>query len=187
MLRGAVDGLSVVIPYTDENYYRARRTIAIAKPGSEGGAIALNDEFALHPALAMLKPFWDNGTLAFVHACGSPDNSRSHFDAQDYMETATPGSLKTNDGWLNRLIGSATFITEKSKLVSVGPSVPRIVSGQEKFMAIPAADLISKPTILEQDRLGSAVAQLYGDDLKLGDTLKQAAATRKEEIGRAHV
>lgn len=180
MLRGAVDGLSVVIPYGDENYYRARRTIAIAKPGAEGGAIPLNAEFALHPSLDMLKPYWDNGSLAFVHACGSVDATRSHFDAQDYLETASQGAFKTADGWLNRLIGTTVFSNGKAQLVSFGPSTARIVSGPEKTLLMPAGDLVTKPTVLEQNRLADAVTQLYSDDPKLAQVLLQASTARKE-------
>ena len=180
LLRGAIDGLSVVIPYTDDNYYRARRTIAIAKPGSEGGAIALNAEFALHPSLDMLKPYWDSGSLAFVHACGSVDATRSHFDAQDYLETASQGSFKTADGWLNRLIGTTRFTNGKAQLVSFGPSTARIVSGPEKTLLMPAGDLVAKPAVLEQNRLADALTQLYSDDPKLAQVLLQASTARKE-------
>src|SRR3954471_21087534 len=103
--RGAVDGLNVVVPFGEAEYYRARPSIAIARPGATAdGAIDLDGFFGLNPRLQPLKPFWDNGALAVVHACGSPDATRSHFDAQDYMETATPGVKSTGDGWLNRYL-----------------------------------------------------------------------------------
>ncbi|WP_395402080.1 DUF1501 domain-containing protein [Pseudoduganella sp. UC29_106] len=104
MLRGAVDGLNVVAPVADADYAALRPTIALAKPGAEGGALDLDGYFALHPALAPLMPLWQQKKLAFVHASGSPDASRSHFDAQDYMESATPGVKSTQDGWMNRLL-----------------------------------------------------------------------------------
>src|SRR5215468_6321896 len=122
--RGAMDGLSAVIPYGDPEYYTLRSSIAIPRPGApssaqvspqagpqagpQGGlpnqspAIDLDGFFALHPALIAFKPVFDSGQLAIVHASGSPDNTRSHFDAQDYMESATPGVKSTSDGWLNR-------------------------------------------------------------------------------------
>ena len=106
LLRGAVDGLSVVVPYTDPGYPQARSSIALARPGAEGGVLDLDGRFGLHPALASLMPLWHSGQLGFVHASGSPDSTRSHFDAQDYMESATPGLKATPDGWLNRLIGA---------------------------------------------------------------------------------
>jgi uncharacterized protein (DUF1501 family) len=103
--RGAVDGLSVVVPFGDTEYYRSRPSIAIARPGSAGeAALDLDGFFGFNPRLAPLKPLWDQHALAIVHACGSPDSTRSHFDAQDYMETATPGVKSTGDGWLNRYL-----------------------------------------------------------------------------------
>ena len=103
-VRGAVDGLNVIVPYQEANYYQSRPKIAIPKPGQQGGAIDLDGRFGLHPALGAIAPLWQQKTLAFVHACGSPDPSRSHFDAQDYMESGTPGKKNTPDGWMNRLL-----------------------------------------------------------------------------------
>src|SRR6185436_18304011 len=92
--RGAMDGISAVIPFGDKSYYSARPNIAVPAPkgGSQETAIDLDGFFALHPALASFKPIYDSGNLAIVHAIGSPDNTRSHFDAQDYMEAGTPGN-----------------------------------------------------------------------------------------------
>src|SRR5437763_14861476 len=106
LLRGAVDGLSVVVPHGDEAYYAARPTIAIAKPGAAEGALALDGHFGLHPGLAALMPLWQENQLAFVHAAGSPDPTRSHFDAQLFMENGTPGTPATPDGWMNRLLAA---------------------------------------------------------------------------------
>ena len=96
----------MVVPHGEADYYRLRPTIAIPQPGrgAMGSAIDLDGFFGLHPSMAPLKPLWDNRSLAIVHACGSPDNTRSHFDAQDYMESATPGVKSTRDGWLNRYL-----------------------------------------------------------------------------------
>src|SRR5436190_20856137 len=103
--RGAVDGLSVIVPFGEGEYYRARPGIAIARPGAgDNAAIDLDGFFGLNPRLQTLKPLWDARQLAIVHACGSPDSTRSHFDAQDFMETATPGLRSTPDGWLNRYL-----------------------------------------------------------------------------------
>ena len=105
--RGAVDGLSVVGPSGESEYYRARPSIAIPRPNAgEGAAIDLDGFFGFNPRLQPLKPLWDARQLAIVHACGSPDSTRSHFDAQDYMESATPGVKSTADGWLNRYLQS---------------------------------------------------------------------------------
>ncbi len=103
--RGAVDGLNVVVPYGEHSYYDVRPNIAIPKPnGGVEAALDLDGFFGLHPSLAPFKPLWDSKRLAIVHASGSPDNTRSHFDAQDYMESATPGVKSTQDGWLNRYL-----------------------------------------------------------------------------------
>src|SRR4029450_11757029 len=93
------------VPFGETEYYRARPSIAIGRPGAaENSALDLDGFFGLHPRLAPLKPLWDARQLAIVHACGSPDSTRSHFDAQDYMESATPGVKSTPDGWLNRYL-----------------------------------------------------------------------------------
>src|SRR6266566_4516293 len=103
--RGAVDGLNVVVPFGEKRYYELRPTIAIPAPnGTPETAIDLDGFFGLHPSLAPLKPIYDAGKLAIVHAVGSPDPTRSHFDAQDYMESGTPGRKATSDGWLNRAL-----------------------------------------------------------------------------------
>src|SRR5579863_8599274 len=98
--RGAADGLNVVVPYREKNYYKMRPTIAIP----QNQVIDLDGFFGLHPSLAAFQPLYQQGHLAIVHACGSPDMSRSHFDAQDYMESGTPGLKNTSDGWLNRAL-----------------------------------------------------------------------------------
>jgi uncharacterized protein (DUF1501 family) len=115
MLRGAVDGLNVVAPVADANYARLRPTIALARPGEDGGALNLDGYFGLHPALAPLLPLWEQKKLAFVHASGSPDATRSHFDAQDYMESATPGVKSTQDGWMNRLVAALPGATTPTR------------------------------------------------------------------------
>ena len=98
--RGAADGLNVVVPYREKNYYAMRPSIAIP----QNQVIDLDGFFGLHPALTSFKPLYDAGHLAIVHAAGSPDMSRSHFDAQDFMESGTPGIKSTDDGWLNRAL-----------------------------------------------------------------------------------
>lgn len=102
--RGAVDGLNMVVPYGDSEYYSLRRTIAIQKPNQNDGAVNLDGFFGLHPSLKGFEKFWNSKQLAVVHSAGSPDNTRSHFDAQDYMEAGTPGVKSTRDGWLNRIL-----------------------------------------------------------------------------------
>ena len=137
--RGAVDGLNMVVPFGETSYYDQRPTIAIPKPQGTNAEAAINLDgfFGLHPSLAPFKPLWDSKRLAIVHAAGSPDNTRSHFDAQDYMESATPGVKSTNDGWLNRYLQSKSD-PEKSlfRAVSLTQNMPRVLQGRAPALAI---------------------------------------------------
>src|SRR5215471_6713355 len=93
--RGAADGLNIVIPHAEAQYYSMRPSINI--PRSK--VLDLDGFFGLHPSLTAFQPLWQQRHLAIVHAAGSPDPSRSHFDAQDFMESGTPGIKATQDGW----------------------------------------------------------------------------------------
>lgn len=130
-LRGAMDGLSAVVPYTDSNYYLNRRATAIAAPGAATAAsIDLDGRFALHPALAPLKPLWDRAQMAVVHAVGLSTPSRSHFDAQDFMERAWLEKGTVFTGWLNRhLASSATTNDPTFRGISVGRAVTKSMGG----------------------------------------------------------
>ncbi len=137
--RGAVDGLSMIVPHGDPDYYAARGNIAVARPvaGQSDTTLDLDGFFGLHPSLSPLRPLWDARRLAVVHACGSPDTTRSHFDAQDYMESGTPGRKSTPDGWLARGIqamprgGASPF-----RAVAMGPQLPRILRGEAGAVAM---------------------------------------------------
>jgi uncharacterized protein (DUF1501 family) len=137
--RGAVDGLNMVVPHGERFYYDLRPAIAIAKPASGNvvSAVDLDGFFGLHPSLAQFKSLWDSKRLAIVHAAGSPDNTRSHFDAQDYMESATPGVKSTADGWLNRYLQSKSD-PERSlfRAVSMTQLTPRAMQGKAPTLAI---------------------------------------------------
>src|SRR6185369_17184579 len=136
--RGAVDGLSMVVPFGDAEYYRARPSIAIARPDSvDDAAVDLDGFFGLNPRLRPLKDLWDRRELAIVHACGSPDATRSHFDAQDYMESATPGVKSTGDGWLNRYL-QARHAQQDSpfRAVSLTAQLPRTLQGTAPALAM---------------------------------------------------
>ena len=136
--RGAVDGLSVIVPFGDDAYYRARSSLAIPRPGAgDSAAIDLDGFFGLNPRLQPLKKLWDAHALAIVDACGSPDNTRSHFDAQDYMETATPGVKNTSDGWLNRYL-QARRVEDATpfRAVSLSQQLPRMLQGTAPALAI---------------------------------------------------
>jgi len=142
--RGAVDGLNVVVPYREKNYYSMRPTIAI--PQKE--VVDLDGFFGLHPAMAAFKPLYDQGHLAIVHAAGSPDMSRSHFDAQDYMESGTPGVKGTDDGWLNRALQAedmnvalrrrceGTCEHSAFRALALGAEVPLTLAGRVPAIAL---------------------------------------------------
>jgi uncharacterized protein (DUF1501 family) len=136
--RGAVDGLSMVPPVAEPAYASARPAIAIPPPGTaEHAALDLDGHFALHPALASLRPLWGAGSLAVVHAVGSPDPTRSHFDAQDFLDSGTPGVKSTRDGWLNRALqsqpapGATPF-----RAVALQPGLPRSLAGRAPAVAM---------------------------------------------------
>ena len=138
--RGAADGLNIVVPFAEPNYYRLRPSIAIPQPRRGGGdaAIDLDGFFGLHPALASFAPLFQKNQLAIVHAAGSPDPTRSHFDAQDFMESGTPGVKATQDGWLDRALG--TMPEENAspfRAVAMGPNLPRMLQGSAGAIAIP--------------------------------------------------
>lgn len=134
--RGAVDGLNVVIPHAEPNYYRLRPSLAIPRPdGTERSAIDLDGRFGLHPAMGSLKALWDRKQLAIVEAVGSPDPTRSHFDAQDYMESGTPGLKVTNGGWLNRALCREPR-PSPLRAVSLSPDLPRTLRGGNEALAI---------------------------------------------------
>ena len=135
--RGAVDGLNMVVPHGEQRYYEMRPTIAIARPdGGPGSAIDLDGMFGLHPSLAPLKPLYDAQHLAIVEAVGSPDPTRSHFDAQDYMEAGTPGRKATTDGWLNRALPKENGKPSPVRAVSLGTNLPRTLRGHNEAVAM---------------------------------------------------
>jgi len=140
--RGAMDGLNVVVPFGEPNYYRMRPTIAIPQPkqGGAEAALDLDGFFGLHPSLQPLMPLFRNGQLAIVQAVGSPDPTRSHFDAQDYMESGTPGLKATDNGWLNRALQNMPEDKPSPfRAVAFGPYLPRTLQGSAPAVAI--ADL----------------------------------------------
>ena len=135
--RGAADGLNIVVPYREKNYYAMRPSIAIP----EKQVLDLDGFFGLHPSLASFEPMFRAGHLAVVHAAGSPDMTRSHFDAQDYMESGTPGVKNTQDGWLNRALQSEDqrHRCEHTafRALALGAQVPRTLAGSVPALAIP--------------------------------------------------
>jgi uncharacterized protein (DUF1501 family) len=134
--RGAADGLNIVVPYCEKNYYALRPGIAI--PPDK--VIDLDGFFGLHPSMAAFRPLYDQGHLAIVHAAGSPDMSRSHFDAQDYMESGTPGLKSTDDGWLNRALQAEDLRRRQEhsafRALALGANVPRTLAGRIPAIAL---------------------------------------------------
>jgi uncharacterized protein (DUF1501 family) len=133
--RGAADGLNIVVPFSEKLYYDMRPTISIPLPGKANGAIDLDGQFGLHPSLQQLKPLWDAGQLAVVEAAGSPDPSRSHFDAQDFMECGTPGKT-TEDGWLNRTLPAGGTGVSPLRAIAMGTQLPRTLRGPRAAVAV---------------------------------------------------
>lgn len=135
--RGAVDGLNMIVPYGDGEYYNLRRTIAVPKSGQTDGAVNLDGFFGLNPAMKSLEKFWQSKQLAVVHSAGSPDNTRSHFDAQDYMEAGTPGVKSTRDGWLNRVLQTSKSDEDSPfRAVAMNAQIPRTLVGRAPTIAM---------------------------------------------------
>jgi uncharacterized protein (DUF1501 family) len=137
--RGAADGVSMVVPFGDPHYYSVRQQIAIPSParGNAESAIDLDGFFGLHPSFSMLKPIYDEGHLAIVHAVGSTDNTRSHFDAQDYMESGAPGNKSVNDGWMNRYLQANPSRTATPfQGVAFSANMPRTLMGTAPAVAM---------------------------------------------------
>ena len=136
--RGGADGLNTVVPFGEKEYYRSRPSIAVPAPSSkEESALDLDGFFGLHPALKPLEALWKEKELAIVHAAGSPHSTRSHFDAQDFMETAAPGEKSVSEGWLNRYLQeSAQDEAGSFRAVSMGTSLPRSLQGTASAIAL---------------------------------------------------
>jgi len=137
--RGAMDGLNAVVPYGEQEYYALRPSIAVPRPksGDAMAAIDLDGFFGVNPALSAFKPIYDSGQLAIIHAVGSPDNTRSHFDAQDYMEAGTPGVKSTTDGWLNRYLQAKPDPKATPfRAVAMGANMPRTMQGKAPTIAM---------------------------------------------------
>src|SRR5579859_1232925 len=141
--RGAADGLNIVVPHGEQAYYSMRPTIAIPRPSrGQLSAIDLDGFFGLHPSMDAFKPLWDQGHLAIIHAAGSPDETRSHFDAQDFMEAGTPGLKATEDGWLNRTmqtLGAEKHQHSPFSAIALSTAMPRTLAG--KFPAIAISNI----------------------------------------------
>ncbi len=154
--RGAVDGLNMLVPYGESEYYNLRPSIAVKKPGETDGSIKLDDTFGLNPAMTAFEPLWKSGQLAAITSVGSPDNTRSHFDAQDYMESGTPGNKGTADGWLNRVLQSNVQKDGSPfRAVSMTQALPRALYGKAPSVAMAnLSDFSIKAGVYTQDMSG---------------------------------
>jgi uncharacterized protein (DUF1501 family) len=176
--RGAVDGLNMVVPHGESNYYQLRPSIAIPKPqtGNSEAAINLDGFFGVHPSMNSLVPLWNAKRLAIVHGSGSPDNTRSHFDAQDYMESATPGIKSTPAGWLNRYLQDASQAKQSVfRAVALTQRMPRVLQGPAPAVAISnLADFTIRAGSSSANIQGGFEA-MYGQAVHdaLGDTGKE--------------
>ncbi len=177
-LRGAVDGLNVLVPYTDANYYRLRPTIAIPRPGQNQGALDLNGQFGLHPALGPLMDYWQEGNLAFIPAAGSPNDTRSHFEAQRYMETGTPEDKKTTDGWLNRLLGVLPQQGSPIQALNVGNTTPTILTGRATVASL-APGAVNR-VLLDRPAIAAHFDRLYSGQDALSQTYREGRRARQE-------
>jgi uncharacterized protein (DUF1501 family) len=154
--RGAADGLNIVVPHGEPQYYAMRPSINIPRKA----VFDLNGFFGLHPSLSAFLPLWEQRHLAIVHAAGSPDPTRSHFDAQDFMESGTPGMKATEDGWLNRSLHALPQSASSTafRAIALGPSLPRILSGSEPAVAM---NNINDFSIGGKNPKGSSVANAF--------------------------
>lgn len=177
-LRGAYDGLSMLVPHGDPHYALLRPTIGIAKPdGTPKTALKLDDTFGLHPACAALLPLWQQGVLAAIPCAGSPDTTRSHFDAQYHWETGKPGSSSPSPGWFNILagmLGQGAGI----RALGVGESSPRILSGPQPVQLVGNGLSATRPGMLAETKTREAIMQLYAGDEKLANAMLEGANNR---------
>lgn len=191
MLRGGVDGLNVIAPYGDNRYKQIRPTIALSR---SNGLLDLDGYWGMHPGLSALAPYWQDKSMAFVHACGSPDHTRSHFDAQDYMESGVPGRKSVSTGWMNRLMGQLPSKHSALQAISLGPVLPRICSGPSPVATIAKSGggkkFAGKNARQIRRQLGNAevpsvFSEMYGgrgDDISKAFSAGQKARTKVDSI-----
>ncbi len=188
LLRGAYDGLSVFVPYSDASYYSSRPNIAIAAPdGTDKTAIKLDNTFALHPALSPLLPLWQQGVLGFVPAAGLPAPNRSHFAAQYEMEIAQSGKSSAAAGWLNK--ASATQSNQSNQgsgntslaaAIGVGEANPAILAGDAAVKLIPRGQAAERTGVLANDKTRQALMDLYAGNDKVSEAFRQGAGSRMQ-------
>lgn len=178
-LRGACDGLSALVPWSDPHYARLRPNIAIAAPDATAAtALELDARFALHPALAPLMPMWRNGSLAVIPAAGSPDPSRSHFEAQHHWETGLPGVSADAPGWLNRLAAMDAEKDRQIRMIGVGEANPHILAGRARARMIPRGQSAVRAGVLGNETTREALLDLYSGDDRLSKAFREGVESR---------
>jgi uncharacterized protein (DUF1501 family) len=189
-LRGAYDGLSALVPHGDVNYYALRPSIALPRPdGTAQTTLVLDSTFGLHPALAPLMPLWQQGVLAALPAAGSPDPTRSHFDAQHHWETGIPGKSSNAPGWMNTLAGFRALATENTTLtatksiamaIGVGEANPQILAGSAPVQLIPKGEAAKRQGALGDERTRDAVMRLYAGQDSVSAAFRAGADSRMQ-------
>lgn len=174
-LRGAYDGLSALVPYGDPNYHRLRPNIAIPAPdGTTQSTIQLDATFGLHPAMAALLPLWQQGVLGVVPCAGSPDPTRSHFEAQHHWETGLPGKSSAADGWMNTLAG----LRQNARALGVGEANPQILAGSAPVQLVARGQAATRAGALGDSRTRDAVLRLYNGSDALSQAFRTGANSR---------
>lgn len=178
-LRGAYDGLSATVPYTDPEYTRSRPNITIPAPnGSAETALKLDQTFGLHPALAPIYPLWQSGVLSFIPTAGSPDPTRSHFEAQVHWEIGMPGKSNAPAGWLNTLAGASANGDPATLAIGVGEANPKILSGSAPVRLIPKGNAATREGVLGHTRARDALMDLYAGQDAVSKAFRQGAGSR---------
>ena len=179
LMRGAVDGLSIVAPYAEQNYYDLRPNIALANPGQDDGLIDLDGFFGLHPSLAAVLPQWQNRSLAFIHASGSPAKTRSHFEAQDIMETALLNTALAKQGWMNSLAQILPDNNAPARAITAGNIIPKIFQGPANISSLPNSMRAGQIATIDNPNLEKKFQQLYGTHPELKGFYRQAVSAQE--------
>jgi uncharacterized protein (DUF1501 family) len=181
-LRGAYDGLSALVPYADPHYYSLRPNIAIAAPdGTAQTALALDRSFGLHPALAPLLPLWQSGVLGVLPAVGSPDPTRSHFEAQHHWEVGIPGRNSEAPGWMNTLAGLQAVSDDRNAMaLGVGEANPLILAGAAAVQRVPRGQAATRQGALGDDKTRQAMLKLYAGQDTLSQAFRAGAQSRMQ-------
>jgi len=190
-LRGAYDGLSAFVPFGDPAYYQLRSAIAIPPPGKAGAAggdaaLALDNLFGLHPALAPVMPLWQQGVLAFVPAAGSPDATRSHFEAQHHWEVGIPGKNSASPGLLNGVAQAIAPVSAATAAVAlgVGEANPAILAGPAMARLIPRGQAATRSGVIGNEKTRAALMDLYAGNDTLSRQFRQGSESRMESAGQ---